>query len=102
MKSFTSFAVFAAIALCALLSSSEVSATSDEGNIDVDIDIEGNLLNFARMKDKYKIIFFKFKTVTIDLVKATTIIFNTILSLLLPVLLQIAPLLIDFLEDLLY
>lgn len=83
MKSFTGFAFFAAIALCALLSTAQVSASDDdddEGTIDVDIDIE----------------------VTADLVKATTIIFNTLITLLLPVLLQIAPLLIGFLEELLY
>lgn len=89
MKSFAGVAVFAGIALCALFSSAEaipyglpslVSPYSGDGELDVDADI----------------------TLTINLAEATATVFYTILSLLLPVLAQLAPLLIKFLEALLY
>lgn len=89
MKSFAGVAVFAVIALCALFSSAEAnpfvlptygSTYSGDGTIDVDADI----------------------TLTIDLRQATTVIFNTILTLLLPVLLQVGPLLVKFLEAVLF
>lgn len=91
MKSITGVALLAAIALCALVSVTEgvsapiidyVSTCSDDGagDLDVDIDIE----------------------VSVDLVEATTIIFNTIYSLLIPLLLQLLPLVSSFLELLAY
>lgn len=97
MKSITGIALFAAIALCAFVSACDdgscddelslpvvdyttACCDSDDGDLDIDIDI----------------------TLTIDLVEITTIIFNTIYSLLLPLLIQLLPLVINFLELLLY